>query len=313
MLTSRLGGSALSVSRVGLGCNAFGARIDAQASRAVVAAALDAGITFFDTSDNYGDGESERIVGAALRDRRADVVIATKFGSKRGGARYGVPRGSPTHARRSLEDSLARLGTDHVDLLYYHMHDGETPIAETLGAMQDLVEEGKACAIACANFDAELLAEADAAARDSGRTGLCALQHNYSLLERGAEEALLPLCEELGIGFVPYWPLAFGLLTGKYRRDVPPPPGTRLGSGDTTVPGFPDSWWDRLDALQAFAADHDRTLLELAIAGLASQPAVVSVIAGATTPEQVRANAAAGDWQLSDAERRELDGLAAAA
>jgi aryl-alcohol dehydrogenase-like predicted oxidoreductase len=298
----RLGDSDLTVSRVGLGCNNFGGRLDLEQTRAVVEAALDAGVTHFDTADIYGNrGGSERILGELLTDRRDQVVLATKFGNDMGD---GHPaRGSREYVRRAIDASLERLQTDHVDLYYLHVPDPGTPIAETLGALDELVQEGKVRAIGCSNFTAEQLAEADHVARERGTSRFVAVQNHYSLLERGDERDILPRARELGIAYVPYFPLANGLLTGKYRRGEPAPAGARLEGRE---PG--DEVFDRVEALERFAAEQGRTLLELAIAALASQPGIPSVIAGATKPEQVRANAAAGDWQLGT---DELDALRA--
>jgi aryl-alcohol dehydrogenase-like predicted oxidoreductase len=287
-----LGRSGLTVSAVGLGCNNFGRRLDRAGTRAVIDAALEHGVTFFDTADIYGgDGASERLIGEALDGRRDHVVLATKFGMELSGD-TGEPRGSRAYVRRALEASLERLRTDRVDLLYYHEPDGVTPLAETLGALGELADEGKIRAYGVSNLDAGQLREAIAAGDDR----LAALQDEYSLLERGAERELLPLCREHGIGFVPYFPLAMGLLTGKFRRGEEPPADTRLASRPERLT---DAAFDRVEALEAFARERGRSLLELAIAGLASQPGVASVIAGAMTPEQVAANAAAGEWELS--------------
>jgi aryl-alcohol dehydrogenase-like predicted oxidoreductase len=292
MREQALGRSGLTVSPVGLGCNNFGRRLDRAGTRAVIDAALEHGVTFFDTADIYGgDGASERLIGEALEGRRDRVVLATKFGMELSGE-TGEPRGSRAYARRALEASLERLRTDRVDLLYYHEPDGVTPLAETLGALGELADEGKIRAYGVSNVDAGQLREAIAAGDDR----LAALQDEYSLLERGAERELLPLCREHGIGFVPYFPLAMGLLTGKFRRGEEPPANTRLASRRERLT---DAAFDRVEALEAFARERGRSLLELAFAGLASQPAVASVIAGAMTPEQIAANAAAGEWELS--------------
>jgi aryl-alcohol dehydrogenase-like predicted oxidoreductase len=289
-----LDGSDLVVSRVGLGCNNFGGRLDLEQTRAVVDAALDAGVTFFDTADIYGNrGGSERFLGEALEGRRDRVVLATKFGHDMGeGA-----SGAADYAGRALRASLERLRTDHVDLFYYHRPDGVTPIVETLGAMQELVREGLTRAIGCSNFSEEQLAEADDFARANGGPRFVAVQNQYSLLEREAERDVLPLAQRLDVAFVPYFPLASGLLTGKYRRDEARPKGTRLEGRE-----IDETTFDRLEALEEFARDRGRSLLELAIAALASQPGIPSVIAGATSAEQVRANAAAADWELSPAD-----------
>jgi aryl-alcohol dehydrogenase-like predicted oxidoreductase len=294
MRLHEIGRSGLRVSRVGLGCNNFGRRLDLEGTRAVVESALAEGINFFDTADTYGGGDSERFLGEILRGRRDQVVLATKFGMGEGG------RGSRDYVPQALAASLERLATDYVDLYYYHQPDGVTPIAETIGAMMELVDAGTVRAIGVSNFSAEQLDEAVEAGP------VAALQNRYSLLERAAEEDVLPRCRELGVSFIPYFPLSSGLLTGKYRRGEPPPPGSRLESRRDALS---DKAFDRIERLEEFAAARGRTLLELAIAGLASQPAVASVIAGATSPEQVRENAAAADWELSEAELDELSRL----
>jgi aryl-alcohol dehydrogenase-like predicted oxidoreductase len=297
MRSHELGPSGLEVTRVGLGCNNFGGRLDLEQTRVVVEAALEAGITFLDTADIYGGGGSERFLGEILEGRRDQVVLATKFGM---GPDEGMARGSGEYMRRALAASLDRLRTDRVDVYYYHQPDGITPIAATVAAMNELVEEGLVRAIGVSNFSVEQLDEAVAAGP------VAALQNHYNLLEREAEADVLPRCAELGVGFVPYFPLASGLLTGKYRRGEPPPPGTRLAGRPEALT---DEVFDRIEALEAFAQARGHTLLELAIAGLASRAAVSSVIAGATKPEQVRANAAAADWELSEAELEELSRL----
>jgi len=276
----------LRVSRVGLGCNNFGHRVDLEGARAVVEAALEVGITFLDTAESYGGGDSERFLGEILQGRREQVVLATKFGMREGG-------GSGGYIRRAIESSLERLRTDYVDLYYYHRPDGVTPIAETVAALTELVEEGKVRHIGVSNVDASQLEEAARAAR------VAAVQNEYSLLHREPEDDVLPLCRELGIGFVPYFPLASGLLSGKYRKGEPAPPGSRLEGRDDRLT---DEVLERVMRLERFAAERGHTLLELAIGALASEPGVLSVIAGATTPEQVRANAAGAGWKLSAAE-----------
>jgi aryl-alcohol dehydrogenase-like predicted oxidoreductase len=298
MRQNELGRSGLTVSAIGLGCNNFGRRLDATGARAVIDAALDAGITHLDTADIYGGGASERFIGEALGDRRDRVVLATKFGMDTGrdGA---VPRGSRRYVRRAIEGSLQRLRTDRVDLYYYHEPDGITPLAETLGALAELAEEGKIRTFGVSNVDADQLREAASV----GDERLAAVQNEYNLLERAAEAELLPLAHELGIGFVPFFPLAMGLLTGKFRRGEPPQAGTRLESRPER---FTDATFDRIEALAAFARERDHTLLELAFAGLASQPGLASVIAGAMTPDQVRRNAAAADWELGADDRAAL-------
>jgi aryl-alcohol dehydrogenase-like predicted oxidoreductase len=292
----RLGDSDLRVSRVGLGCNNFGRRLDFDATRSVVTEALDAGINHFDTAEVYGDGESERYLGRILRGRREQVVIATKFGGGPGAVDGVTPRGGRDYIRRALAGSLERLQTDYVDLYYYHAPDGVTPIAATLDALQEVVEEGRVRAIGASNFSAAQLREADEVARGRGLARFVALQNQYSLLERDADADVLPLCRELDVGFVPYFPLCSGLLTGKYRRGEPPPPGTRLAARDDMLD---DERFDAVERLAAFAEERGRTLHELAIGALASTPGVASVIVGATKPEQVRMNVASGGWELT--------------
>jgi aryl-alcohol dehydrogenase-like predicted oxidoreductase len=293
-----LGESGLRVSRVGLGCNNFGGRIDLDGTRAVVEAALDAGVTFFDTAAVYGSGgDSERFLGEILEGRRDEVVIATKFG-------WGQERGdgSAETVRTSIEASLERLRTDVVDLYYLHKPDPGTPIVETLGALGELVREGKVRAIGCSNFSAEQLSEADRDARDNGLAPFTVLQNHYSVIRRDDDEDVLPLCRELGVSYIPYFPLASGLLTGKYRRGEEAPEGTRLAGREIDEERF-----DRVEACAVFAEEHGHSLHELAICALASTPGVGSIIAGATMPEQVRANvAAAGAWRL---DRDELAAL----
>ena len=296
METARLGGSDLDVSRVGLGCNQFGRKLDREATRAVVEAALEVGVTFFDTADVYGSGESERFIGAALGRRRADVVLGTKFGQD---ASVPGPGGSREHVRRALEASLERLGTDVIDLYTYHRPDGITPLEETLTAMQELVDEGRVRWLGLSNVDAAQVG----AAASSGVT-VVAVQNEYSLLHRDDDAEVLPLCLRHGIGYVPYFPLASGLLTGKYRRGEPAPAGSRLAGRQIDERDL-----ETVEALERVGAERGRGILELAVGGLASIPGVASVIAGATSPEQVRANAAAGAWHASEAD---LDAIARA-
>jgi aryl-alcohol dehydrogenase-like predicted oxidoreductase len=301
-----LGCSGLVVSLVGLGCNNFGGRIDLDRSGAVVEAALDAGVTLFDTADIYGNyGGSETILGEMLAGRRDQVVLATKFGMDMHGANgadYGA-RGSRRYIRRAIEASLRRLRTDHVDLYQYHQPDGITPVEETLQAMSELVTEGKVRYLGSSNFAAWQVAEADWTSRQRGLARFISAQNQYSLLDRSVEAELVPACERYGIGILPFYPLANGLLTGKYRRGEPAPPGTRL-AGRTGALGNAD--FDRIEALEAFAAQAGRSLLDVAIGGLAARPGVSSVIAGATTADQVRANAAAGSWVPSANELEQL-------
>jgi len=296
-----LGSSGLRVSRVGLGCNNFGGRIDLDATRAVVDAALDVGVTFFDTAESYGGGGgSERFLGEILEGRRDRVVLATKFGWA---LNLDRGRGSAEYVRTAIDASLERLRTHYVDLYYLHKPDPSTPIGETLAALDELVRQGKVRAIGCSNFSAEQLVEADRSAHEQGTARFTVLQNHYSLLERGDDADVLPLCRELGVAYIPYFPLASGLLTGKYRRAVPAPEGTRLAGREIEGDRF-----DRVEALARFAEERGRTLLVLAISALASTPGIASVIAGATKPEQVRANAAAGTWHVRD---EDLHALAA--
>jgi aryl-alcohol dehydrogenase-like predicted oxidoreductase len=277
---------------VGLGCNNFGRALDLEGTRSVVDAALDAGVTLLDTADTYGEGNSEAFLGEILKGRRDRVVFATKFG----GRMEGRGGGSRAHIEKAVEASLRRLRTDWIDLYQYHVPDGTTPIEETLGALNELVEAGKVRFIGSSNFSAAQIEEADRIARDSGLAHFTSAQNQYSLLRREAEQELLPTCERLGIGFLPYFPLASGLLTGKYKRGQPRPEGTRLSERDDM---FTEEKWDRIEELERFGDDRGLTLLEVAIGGLLAQPAVASVIAGATKPEQVRANAAAADVELA--------------
>jgi aryl-alcohol dehydrogenase-like predicted oxidoreductase len=292
-----LGTSGLIVSVVGLGCNNFGRAVDLDGTRAVVDAALEAGITLLDTADVYGNrGGSESLLGEALKGRREQVVLATKFGMDMGGANgpdWGA-RGSRRYVRRAVEASLERLQTDWLDLYQYHAPDGVTPIEETLAALDELVAEGKVRYVGSSNFAGWQVAEADAVARRDGATRFVSAQNSYALLDRTPERELIPACAHFGVGILPYFPLANGLLTGKYRRGEPPPEGTRLAARGAAIS---DRSFDAVEALERFAAERGRTLLDVAIAGLGALPAVGSVIAGATRPKQVRANAAAGDWE----------------
>jgi len=309
--TRRLGDSELGVSVVGLGCNNFGGRLGADGTFAVIEAALDAGITLFDTADIYGGaGASERLMGEVLEGRRDEYVIATKFGWAMGGGGDHVPdarRGSREYIRWAVEGSLRRLRIDRIDLYQYHRPDGVTPIEETLTALDELVREGTVTAIGCSNFTVAELEEAERVARERGLARFVTLQNEYSLLERGLEADVAPACERLGVSILPFFPLAKGLLSGKYRRGEPGPEGTRLASGQ---PPASDEQFDAIEGLEAFAAERGVGLVDVAIAGLAAQPAVASVIAGATKPEQVRANVASLRWQPSAEDLAELDRIA---
>jgi aryl-alcohol dehydrogenase-like predicted oxidoreductase len=292
--TRELGKSGLRVSIVGLGCNNFGRRIDLEATRAVVDAALEEGVTFFDTADIYGRGQSEEYLGEVLQGRRDQVVLATKFGMDMGDGKG--PRGSREYVHQACDASLERLRTDSIDFYWYHQPDGVTPIAETLEALHELIQAGKVRSIGASNFNAAQLEEADAEAAVHGFTPFKGLQNEYSLLVRDAEDDVLPACERIGIGFVPFFPLASGLLTGKYRRGEPGPEGARLSSRDQIAT---DEQFALVDALQAYADERGVPLTDVAIGALLANPTVSSVIAGATKPEQVRANAAAGRWRPS--------------
>jgi aryl-alcohol dehydrogenase-like predicted oxidoreductase len=310
MIYRRLGDSGLVVSVVGIGCNNFGRKLDQDGATAVVDAALDAGINFFDTADIYGEphGGSEEQLGTALRGRRDDVVVATKFGMDMAGMNgpdHGA-RGSRRYLTRAVEASLRRLGTDHIDLYQFHQPDPGTPIEETLAALDDLVRAGKVRYLGNSNFAGWQIADADWLARTTGRTPFISAQNHYSLVQRDVEAEVVPACERFGLGLLPFFPLANGLLTGKYRRGETPPAGSRLAGGGRYAQRLAAAPWDTIEALQKYAAERDRSLLDVAIGGLAAQPAVTSVIAGATTPEQVRANADAGRWQPTPADLAEL-------
>lgn len=291
-----LGTSGLVVSVVGLGTNNFGRRCDRNQTRAVIDAAVDAGITLIDTADIYGGGgDSESFIGEALEARREQVVLATKFGMDMGG-KNGPDRGargSRRYIRIAIEASLRRLRTDWIDLYQYHEPDGVTPIDETLGALDELVCDGKVRYVGSSNFKGWQVVEAEHVARREGYARFVSAQNHYSLLHRAPEAELAPACERCGVGLIPFFPLEHGLLTGKYRRGQPPPEEARLAARPERLT---DEVFDRLEALERFGEERGRTLLEVGIGGLAAQTAVGPVIAGATTPEQARQNAAAGDW-----------------
>jgi aryl-alcohol dehydrogenase-like predicted oxidoreductase len=309
----RLGDSGLTVSVVGLGCNNFGRRIDQARTQAVVDAAIDCGITLFDTADVYGDpaGTSEEFLGAALRanGRRDDVLIATKFGNDMRGANGPDwnARGARRYIVRAVEASLRRLGTDYIDLYQLHRPDPATPIAETLSALDDLVRAGKVRYIGSSNFAAWQVADAAWTAKTANLTPFISAQNEYSLIERTVERELVPACRAYGVGLLPYFPLASGLLTGRHRRDAIAP-GSRLAQ-QTYADYLARAPWDTVDRLAAFAEERGLSMVDVAIGGLAAQPAVGSVIAGATSPEQVRANAAAADWIPTAEDLATLDAL----
>ncbi|MGE3620193.1 MAG: aldo/keto reductase [Acidimicrobiia bacterium] len=304
METRQIGSLAVSV--VGLGTNNFGMRMEADQVQPVLDAALEAGINFFDTSDSYG--ESEPRLAKALGRRRDDVVIATKFGSKVDGE---PGSGKPEYVRTAVERSLRRLETDHIDLYQLHKPDPDTPIGETLAALDDLVRAGKVREIGASNFDAEQLREAE---RDASGARFVSLQNHYNLLHRDDEAEVLPECERLGIAYLPFFPLESGLLSGKYARGVDAPADSRLkawGANPRYAELLSDGTFDRVEKLDAWADAQGRTLLELAFAWLLAKPAVASVIAGATKAEQVHANAATRDWVLTPEQVAEVDELAA--
>jgi aryl-alcohol dehydrogenase-like predicted oxidoreductase len=304
----RLGQGGPEVSEIGLGCNNFGLRIDEATVDAVVGAALDRGVTLLDTADVYG--ASEDILGRVLKgSRRNQVVLATKFAAPMPESPH-LKGGSRHYIVRAVESSLRRLQTDHIDLYQMHMPDPETPIEETLSALHHLVKEGKVSYIGNSNFTGWMIADADWTARDHERTRFISAQNNFSLLERGVEEEVIPACEQFGLGLLPFFPLASGLLSGKYVRGEPPPKGSRVAAwGATFARSLNDENFDRLDALAAWASERGRTLLELAFAWLLGHPVVSSVIAGATSVDQVAANVAAGTWKLTANEVREVAAL----
>lgn len=307
----RLGDSGLQVSAVGLGCNNFGMRIGQEGATAVVAAALDAGVNFFDTADMYGGGQSEAMLGQALKGKRGEVVLATKFAAPMG-ERRDQRGGSRRYVVQAVEASLQRLGTDHIDLYQMHFPDPATPIEETLAALDDLVHAGKVRYIGNSNFTGWQIADADWIARSKNQSRFISAQNLYSLLEREAARDVAPACARFGLGLLPYFPLASGLLTGKYRRGEAPPQDSRLAAwGARAQEALSERNFDRLDALSAYARERGKSLLELAIAWLLGQPVVASVIAGATKPDQVQANAAGAAWRLAPEEVEAITALVA--
>ncbi len=300
--------SDLEVSVVGLGCNAFGGRCDLAATRAVIHAALDAGITLFDTADTYGGGGvCEEYIGTVLGPRRNDIVLATKFGLAVFGGAGGA---APGYIESSIDGSLKRLGTDYIDLYQLHAPDPDTPIAETLETLDGLVRRGKIRAFGCSNLGGDELEESLATSEAKGFGAFITAQNPYSVMQRDIESDLVPVCEAHGIGILPYYPLARGLLTGKYRRGQPPPEGSRLAAGGRRGAGaLTDENFDVVERLESFAAGHGRSLLELAISWLVANPGVASVIAGATKAEQIDGNVNAAGWRLTDQELAEIDGI----
>ncbi len=309
-----LGNSGLTVSVVGLGCNNFGGRLGADQTRAVVDAAIDVGVTLLDTAEAYGgSGRSEEVLGAALAGRRDQVVLATKFGSSGGDMGYGPAagaRGGRSYIRRAVENSLRRLRTDYIDLYQIHNPDPVTPVEETIAALTELVRAGLVRYIGHSNFSAVQLAAAAAAARELNAVPFISAQNHWSLLERAVERDVVPAARQFGLGVLPYFPLANGLLTGKVRRGVPPAEGTRLAARHGYIT---EAKLDTVEALADWSQQHGRTMLEVAIGGLAAFPGCTSVIAGATSAEQVRANAAAGDWVPEVEELAAIDKITATA
>jgi aryl-alcohol dehydrogenase-like predicted oxidoreductase len=306
----RLGNSGLPVSIVGLGCNNFGGRIDAAQTKSVVDAALDVGVTLFDTADIYGAGKSEEFLGQALKGHRDEVILATKFGMDMQGANgpdWGA-RGSRRYIKRAVESSLRRLDTDWIDLYQMHAPDPRTPIAETLGALTELVQQGKVRYIGCSNFSGLQVADAEWTARTSHTERFISVQNFYNILHREVEVEVSVACEQYGLGILPYFPLASGLLSGKYRRGEEAPEGTRLSGRPDALR---DSQFDAVEKLMALADERGLTLLQVAIGGLAAQKAVGSVIAGATKPEQVRANVEAGAWRPTPEDLAAIDAAVA--
>jgi aryl-alcohol dehydrogenase-like predicted oxidoreductase len=296
----------LEISTVGLGCNNFGGRLDEQATARVVHAALDAGINFFDTADIYGGGgKSEEYLGSALGSRRSEVIVATKFGMRMDDEHRGA---RPEYVRAAAEDSLRRLGTDYIDLYQLHTPDPDVPIADTLGAMNELVSAGKAREIGCSNFSAAQIRDAEQTSRDRGIARFVSVQNEYSLLHRDPEVEVLAECERVHVAFIPFFPLASGLLTGKYHLGQPAPQGSRLASGPRAVQ-LTDDRLETVEELRAFAQSRGHTLLELAFSWLLARPVVASVIAGATKPEQVKSNVSAAKWQLSNADLDAIDAI----
>jgi aryl-alcohol dehydrogenase-like predicted oxidoreductase len=303
-----LGQSGLLVSVVGLGCNNFGSRLDVAGTRAVVDAAIDAGITLFDTSDTYGNlGGSETALGEVLGSRRDQIVLATKFGHQKADMGYGAAaggKGGRAYIRRAVTESLRRLHTDHIDLYQLHTPDPVTPVEETIAALDELVTEGKVRYIGHSNFSGWQLADAAHLAARNGHTPFISAQNHWSLLERETESEVVPAAEHFGVGVLPYFPLANGLLTGKVRRGQEIPAGTRLAERHGYVT---DAKLDKVESLISWAQAHDVSILDVAIGALAAQPGCSSVIAGATKAEQVQANAAAGEWIPSAAELAEIN------
>jgi aryl-alcohol dehydrogenase-like predicted oxidoreductase len=310
-----LGDSGLMVSAVGIGCNAFGRRVDLDGVREILDAARDTGVTLLDTADIYGapPGASEQLLGEALAGQRDEFVLAAKFGMDMQGANgndFGA-RASRRYVRRAVEASLRRLQTDHIDLYQLHQPDGVTPIEETLSALTELVREGKVRYVGCSNFDGWQVADAAWTARTAGLEGFVSVQNRYSLLDRTVEAEVTPACEAFGLGILPFFPLEYGLLTGKYRRGQGAPEGSRAALDPSRAQWLEAADWDRIEAVEKYAEARGLAVLDVAIAGLAAQPAVASVISGATSGSQVRTNAAALRWVPTPDDLVELDEITA--
>lgn len=298
--------ASLDVSVLGVGCNNFGMRLDAAETATVIDGALDLGVNYFDTADMYGGTKSEEYIGRALKGRRQEAVIATKFGMPLDDNRKGA---HPDYVKQACDASLQRLQTDYIDLYILHTPDPTVPLADTMGALSDLVVAGKVREIGCSNFSSELLRQADAASHSDGGPRFVNVQNEYSLLKRDDEQDVLPVCAELGLTYSPYFPLASGLLTGKYRKGEAFPEGSRLDSIEYFRYNFSDDNMDKVEALIDYAAAHNHSVLDLALSWLVAQPNIPSVIAGATSVEQIKANKDAIAWELSPAQLNDIDAL----
>lgn len=301
------GPNGLKVGLVGLGCNAFGGRVDEKGTHAVVDAAIEAGIDFFDTAETYGGGKSELFMGSGLKGKREKIFLASKFGYSASHV-AGKNRGAPENIRFAIEQSLSKLQTDWIDLYQLHRPDADTPVEETMGALEDLAAEGKIRYYGCSYFSGAQMRQAADAAQRAGLRGFVTAQNAWNMLEREIEADLMPVCKTCEIGVLPYYPIAKGLLTGKYRRDDAAPAGSRL-SGDQYLA---DANFDLLERLQNYARDHGHELLTLAMSWLAAQPSIACIISGASRPEQVAANAGAVRWNLSSTQLAEIDAMLAA-
>lgn len=310
-----LGNSGIEVSAVGLGCMNFGMMCDQASTDSIVNATIDAGINFFDVADIYGGphGKAEELLGKALGARRGDIVLATKFGAKQGGGGGAAPGGgSRDYIMKAIEDSLQRLGTDYIDLYQHHFPDTETPLDETLRALDDLVQEGKVRAIGCSNYTGAMLAEAAGFAASNAIAPFVSAQNRYSLLTRDIETDLVPVAEQNGVGILPYFPLESGLLTGKYRKGEKAPADTRFGKWGGGGIFASDERFDIVEGLREYGETIGRNVLDIAIGWLAAQPYVSSVIAGVTKPEQIASNAAAADWTPTAEQLAAISRIAAA-